>query len=73
MTGNHLAEQGEEEYAARTTCAECGKGSLSPIEWCDNDHCECTEDCPSFSRNLDCVMKSERLICDNCGHICEAE
>lgn len=63
---NHFADAGEKEYEDRHSCPNCHKGSLTDIDWCDNDHYECTSDCDSFSTNLDCPYKVVKLICDRC-------
>ena len=73
MTGNHLAEQGQKEYADRTTCPVCHSGSLFEIDYCLNDNIPCEEDCNSFRVGLDCPVRGKKLQCDYCEAIAEAQ
>lgn len=73
MIDNHIASLGQAEYEKRGTCLSCGSLDLCEITWCQNDNCECSDTCPSYSHNLDCVMEEKRIKCSNCNAIMEAQ
>jgi len=73
MIDNHLADQGQAEYEKRHSCPACGGIKLEEIDWCENDNCECSPNCPSYSPILDCCMCVKKIKCKDCGNIGDPE
>lgn len=55
-------------------CQDCGS-ILKEVVWCENDHCECSTDCPSYPslEGCDCVMRVDKLKCPSCNTLVDPD
>lgn len=70
--GNHIADQGQKEYADKSSCPNC-KHILESIDWCIDNSAECTCDCDSFHEGMDCPHREERVRCNRCEKVYEVD
>ena len=53
-------------------CPKC-KHVLESVEWCENDRCECSYDCPSCVPKEPCAMRVDKVRCPKCEVIYDPE